>query len=305
MKDLAARNAQIILLTRHAPSDLFLVDYVDNLRSSTGNELIFAEHVDLSSLHSIRQFATKWINNAPPRRLDMIILCADTLIPRLGVSMKTNDGLDPVWGINYLANFHLLSILSPAIRVQPPDRDVRIVFATCAGYVRGDLQSIRDSLSPLPLGRRYETSKLANMVFAQAFQKHLSEYARPDKQANNARVIIVDPGLSSTPGMRRWLTMGTLWGLLIYLLTLPIWWLLLKSPLQGAQGFLKAAMEADLGKGPGGQFIKNCRNTPYIKEDIMNESAQKTLWAFSEHQIRLLETNSVSKRALAEQDKAT
>ena len=115
-KGLAQRGAQIILLTHHHPSDPFLVDYIEDLRTTTNNELIYAEQVDLASLHSIRQFATKWVDNAPPRRLDIIILCADTFKPRFGIEIITQDGLDGTWGINYLANFHLLSILSPALR---------------------------------------------------------------------------------------------------------------------------------------------------------------------------------------------
>jgi len=279
------------------------VDYIDDLRASTNNELIYAERVDLSSLQSIRVFATKWVDNAPPRRLDMIILCADTLTPRFGLSAKTTAQLDPVWGINYLANFHLLSILSPAIRAQPPDRDVRIVFSACASYVGGDLNGLKDNRDPLPKGRKYETSKLACMVFAQAFQKHLDEYKRPDKQPNNARVIAVDPGFSRTPGMRRWLTMGSLWGLILYLMTLPLWWLILKSPFQGAQGFLRAAMEAELGRGIGGRLIRECKEVEYIRKEVKDEVAQKKLWNFSEKQIEALEKEGAVKRALAKKEK--
>lgn len=300
---LATRGAQLILLTHHTPSDPFLVDYIDDLRASTNNELIYAEQVDLSSLQSIRVFATKWVDNAPPRRLDMIILCADTLITRFGIGPKTQDALDPVWGVNYLANFHLLGILSPAIRAQPPDRDVRIVFATCSSYVGGDLKSLKDTRDPLPTGRKYETSKLACMVFAQAFQKHLDVYQRPDKQPNNARVIVVDPGFSRTPGMRRWLTMGSLWGLLLYLVTWPFWWLVLKSSVQGAQGFLRAAMEAELGRGSGGRFLRECKEVDYSRKEIRDKDTQQKLWAFSEKQIEALEKDGAVKRALAKREK--
>lgn len=278
------------------------MDYIDDLRASTNNELIYAEQVDLSSLQSIRVFATKWVDNAPPRRLDMIMLCADSLIPRFGITLKTRDALDPVWGINYLANFHLLGILSPAIRAQPPDRDVRVVFAACSSYVGGDLKPLKDTRDPLPPGRKYETSKLACLVFAQAFQKHLDGYERPDKQPNNARVIMVDPGFTRTPGMRRWLTMGSLWGLLLYLVTWPFWWLVLKSPMQGAQGLLKAAMEAELGRGSGGKFLRECKEVDYLRKEIRDEIVQKRLWAFSEKQIEALEKDGAVKRALAKKD---
>ena len=302
MQQLATRGAQVILLTHHAPSDAFLVDYIEDLRASTNNELIFAEQVDLSSLQSIRVFATKWVDNAPPRRLDMVILCADGLVPRFGITSKTQDALDAAWGINYLANFHLLGILSPAIRAQPPDRDVRIIFATCPSYVGGDLKQLNDTRDPLPPGKKYETSKLACMIFAQAFQRHLDAYQRPDKQPNNARVILVDPGFTRTPGMRRWLTMGSLWGLLLYLFMWPFWWLVLKSPLQGAQGFLRAAMEVELGRGSGGKFLRECKEADYLRKEIRDECAQKKLWTFSEKQIEALEKDGAVKRALAKKE---
>ena len=300
---LATRGAQVILLTHHTLSDPFLVDYLEDLRVSTSNELIHAERVDLSSLHSIRTFATKWVDNAPPRRIDMIILCADTLTPRFGLSVVTNDQLEPVWGINYLANFHLLSILKPAITAQPPDRDVRIIFSTCSSYLGGNMKEIKDDRDPLPIGRKYETSKLAFMVFAQAFQNLLDNYKRPDKQPNNARVIIVDPGFTRTPGMRRWLTMGSLWGLFLYLVTLPLWWFVLKSPLQGAQGFLRAAMEAELGRGVGGRFLKECKEVKFLRPEVTDIDVQKRLWEFSEKQILNLEKEGAVKRALAKKEK--
>ena len=303
VQDLAARGAQIILLTHHALSDPFLVDYLEDLRASTNNELIHAEQVDLASLHSIRAFATKWVDNAPPRRLDMIVLCADTLTPRFGFSANTEDGLEPVWGINYLANYHLLSILSAAIKAQPPDRDVRILFSNCSSYVGGDLTFLKNGGSPTPKGRRYETSKLACMIFAQAFQKLLDNYERPDKQPNNVRVIAVDPGLTRTPGMRRWLTMGSLWGLLMYLISLPLWWLMLKSPMQGAQSYLCAAMEAGLGRGAGGRLLKECREIVFKRVEVKDESVQRKLWEFSDKQIEALEKQSAVRRALVKKEK--
>lgn len=281
------------------------MDYIEDTRSTTGNELIYAEQVDLSSLQSIRLFATKWVDNAPPRRLDMIILCADTLAPKFGITAKTQDGLDPVWGINYLANFHLLSILSPALRAQPPDRDVRIIFATCSSHVGGNIKVLKDDRDPMPVGRKYETSKLASMVFALAFQKHLDAYQRPDKQANNARIVLVDPGFTRTPGMRRWLTMGSLWGLLLYLIMWPFWWLVLKSPTQGAQSFLMAAMEGELGRGNGGKFLRECKEVGYLRDEVVDQNAQKKLWAFSEKQIEALEKEGAVKRAHAKKEAET
>ncbi|THY98086.1 NAD(P)-binding protein [Aureobasidium pullulans] len=270
-RDLATRGAQLVLLTQHALDDFFLVSYIEELRDRTNNELITAAHVDLSSLHSIRQFATKWVDNAPPRRLDMIILCANTMTPKGGKIETTNDDVEINWGLNYLANFHLLSILSPAIRAQPPDRDVRIIMATCSSYIGGSLPVTGVKEAKIRKKERaerfdpysaYASSKLALMTFAQSFQKHLSAYARPDKNPMNAHVIIVDPGQTRTPGMRRYLSWGSLTGLVLYLLCYPLWYIILKSPAQGAQSFLYAAMEAQWGRGNGGPEAQHATLLP-------------------------------------------
>jgi NAD(P)-dependent dehydrogenase (short-subunit alcohol dehydrogenase family) len=319
-KELATRGAQIILLT-HAPlQDPFLVDYIMDLRNTTNNELITAEHVDLASLHSIRLFATKWIDNAPPRRLDMIILCANTQTPPGGALTTTEDGIESSWGINYMANFHLLSILSPAIRAQPADRDVRILVGMCSSYMGGSLHEISaEALSETKKGKKtakpvekklfpsavkqhrsgtaFANSKFALFTFVNAFQKHLTAYTRPDKQPNNARIFTIDPGWTRTPGMFRYLTAGSLWGLGLYLIMWPFWWLVLKSPYQGAQSFLFAAMEAELIKSEGGLFIKECRPRPIVKPEVNDEQVQKLLWEESDTQVTLFETESAMRRA--------
>ncbi|KAI2733480.1 hypothetical protein CBS147332_495 [Penicillium roqueforti] len=317
VRGLATRGAQVILLTRQPPSDLYLSEYIDDLRTSTKNPLIYAEQVDLSSLHSIRLFATKWIDNIPPRRLDCIILAGGTVEPSKPRPL-TIDGIDLEWQTNYLANFHLLSILSPALRAQPAHRDVRVIFATCSGYIGGDLKNLdsmargkqkvvskRTKTSPAlyaqPKGV-YALSKLALNIFAHSFQRHLNAYERPDSLPPCTRVIVVDPGVTRTPGMRRWLTGGSLWGLWLYLLTWPLWWLLLKSPVQGAQSILYAAMEQQYGRGVGGWFIKECREMDYARVDVRNDEVGKKLWVFSEKMVEEAEKQSAVIRAFEKKE---
>ena len=348
VQELATRGAQVILLTRQAPSDPFLVDYIEDLRSSTNNQLVYAEQVDLSSLLSIRAFATKWVDNAPPRRLDMIVLCAGVMTPTWAEKKATTmDGLDEEWQVNYLSNYHLLSILSPALRAQPADRDVRVILSTCSSYIgakmdlSGTVPSLNDktnarkktqqSNSPILNNEKkkdnmYATSKLSLMIFAQSFQKHLDAYKRPDKQPNNTRVLIVDPGICRTPGTRRWLTGGSLWGLLFYLISWPFWWLVLKSPQQGAQNYLWATMEAALScvggrvtatmaaNGVGGEgldvgvgadhvtLIKEVKERTFLRSEITDEATGKKLWEFSQTQIEAMEKDAAIKRAQAKKE---
>jgi hypothetical protein len=140
------------------------------------------------------------------------------------------------------------------------------------------------------------------MTFAYAFQKHLDAYKRPDKQVNNARAFIIDPGFCRTPGTRRWLSGGLIWGLFLYLVTWPVWWLILKSPVQGAQSYLLAAMDAEYGRGAGGKMFKECREYEPLRPEVKNEEVAKKLWEFSEKQIEQLEKEGAVKRALAKQE---
>lgn len=205
--------------------------------------------------------------------------------------------------VNYLSTFHLLSILSPAIRAQPPDRDVRVLFGTCSSYIGGSIDLTATETASKSGSASHARTKLALMVFAQAFQKHLDAYHRPDKQPNNARVLIVDPGFSRTPGMRRWLTGGSLLGLLAYLAVWPLWWLILKSSEQGAQSFLYAAMEAEYGRGQGGKMIKECKEIKTLRAEVEDEEIAKSLWESSEKQIERLEKQGAAKRALEKKEK--
>lgn len=297
--ELGARGAQVVLLTRLPPSDPFLVEYVDDLRATTQNQMIYAEQVDLASLHSIRKFATKWIDNAPPRRLDMILLCADVLTPPGGKRLVTPEGsgVESTWMVNFLANFHLLGILSPAIRAQPFDRDVRIIIPTCSSYIRSAPLTEALSKEGWSPGKAYARSKLAMLVFGQAFQKHLDAYKRPDGLPNNARVVFADPGWTRTPGMRRWLTRGSLWGLVLYLM-LYFWvWLLLKSPNMGVQSILYAMLEGGLALENGGKLIKECGEVDFARKDVKDEDVAKQLWEASDKLIEKVEKEAALQRA--------
>ena len=185
---------------------------------------------------------------------------------------------------------------------------------------------MRDSKSPLPQGSEYATSKLALMTFANTFQHHLSAYIRPDKAPNNARVLLVDPGLCRTPGTRRWLSLGSLWGLGVYIALWPVWWLFLKSAEAGAESVLMAlqdpvfsaglvsteAMDAESKLGVSTRsagvgrvkMIRECGEVRIDRPEVFDEDVGRELWAFSERQIIALEREGVAKRrAVAERER--
>ena len=146
-------------------------------------------------------------------------------------------------------------------------------------------------------GNAYATSKLALTTFALAFQKHLSSYKRPDKVPMIAKVILVDPGFCRTPGTRRWLSFGSLVGLFLYLLTYPLWLLILKAPEMGAQSFLYASMEEKFARGEGGVLIKECKERDFLRKDVEDEVVQKKLWEYSEQMVQEVEKRGAVERA--------
>ena len=320
---IASRGAQLVLLTQYPLDDPFLAAYIDDLRERTDNELITAEQCDLASLYSIRKFATKWTDNLPPRRLDALLLLASTQTPK-GVDVTVSEeGVESMFMINYLANFHLLGLLSPSFRSQPPDRDVRVIVGSCASYLGGKLPEtvpVPKTHNSLPNGsntkrprevpkatnpsQAYGSAKLALLTFTNAFQKHLAAHKRKDGAESVAQVLCVDPGWCRTPGMRRSLSMGTLWGLLLYLATWPMWWLLLKSPESGAESLLWALMDEKFSKGQGWHYVKECKDVGLgdMGTLIKGEEQQKRLWEMSDRAVEALEKQAAQKRAIEKQE---
>lgn len=298
--ELAKKGAQLILLVR-STEDSWIVDYVEDLREKTDNFMIYAEECDLNSLYSIRKFATKWLDNQPPRRLDGVICCAGETIPMGKARQVTIDGVERQIGINYLAHYHLLTLLSPALKVQLPDRDVRIVMATCVSQALGEL----DMKDPLWLNRRYPTrapwklygtSKLMLAMFAKEFQRRLNSFERKDKAPCNVRINVVNPGIMRTASTRRFLSMGTIWGLLAYFVLFPIFWLFFKSPNQGAQSFLYTLAAPVFQNLDGGNIIQECKILKPARKEFDDVELQKTLFDETEKILEALEKNSAIER---------
>lgn len=297
---LAAQGAQLILLVRKSS---WVVDYVNDMRERTNNMLIHIEEVDLESLHSVRTFATTWLNNTPPRRLDMIICLAGvSLPPGKPRSASLVDGVETHLQVNYLSHFHLVTLMAPSLRVQPPDRDVRVIMTTCVAAVMGDLDiadpefKTRGYPSMQPW-KAFGASKLLLTMFAYEFQRRLNTYERPDKAENNVRLIMVDPGLSRTPSFRLFVSFGTITGLLLYIIMWPIWWLFLKSPYNAAQTHLYAAMSPDFEATTEMFYTAQCkiRDRP-PRSELADEELQKLCFDNTEKFIESVEKRSALAR---------
>lgn len=307
-KEMAMKGAQLVLLTSQIGDEAdssartWITDYVEDLRESTNNLMIYTEYCNLEDLYSIRKFATKWLDSKPARRLDGIICCAGESLPSGKIRTNSIDGVELQTQINYLGHYHLLTLLEPALRVQPPDRDVRVLVSSCLSQSMGQVMvnDITWEERKYPVNKPwivYGTSKLMLNMFAKEFQRRIQSKERPDKQPCNVRVNIVNPGIVRSPSTRRFLSFGSVFGLLLYLLFYPIYWLLLKSCEMGCQSYLFALCSPDLHNMNGGNYIKECGlvQEPSMRE-LVDAELQATLYDNTAKVIEKIEKQSAVQR---------
>lgn len=298
--ELALKGAQLILLSR-STDDAWTVEFIEDLREKTNNLMIYAEHCDLSLLHLVRLFATKWLDNQPPRRLDGVICCAADCVPRGRSRQYSVDGVENQLAVNYLAHYHLLTLLKPSLQVQPPDRDVRVVLTTCTSQAAGQIDK-NDILWESRLypdnapWKVFGTSKLLLGMFGRSFQRLLNEYERKDKAPCNVKVSIVNPGIMRSPSTRRFLSMGTIWGLFVYILLYPIWFIFFKDAVQGCQSLLFAIYAPMLGAQDGGNLIQECKILTKGRPELTDDVLQDEVFAATADIIQKLEKLSAIER---------
>ncbi|EEB08117.1 short chain dehydrogenase [Schizosaccharomyces japonicus yFS275] len=286
---LAKEGAQVVILL-HTEPDEITIEQVMSLRKRTNNQLIYTEVCDLSSMLSVRKFATKWIDAVPVRRLDMVILCSGYMQPPFSTRQTTKEGIEWQWAVNFLGPYQLLRILRPAIVAQPAHREVRIISMTCSAYVIGDLdiQDLNYVHRPFPSRRPWRAfgaAKLALMSFLTHYQVQMVRQERPDKLPSNVHTIMVDPGLVRTPGLRLFLSLGTVWGLILYLLTWPIWWLFLKGTNAGAQSVLNAICSPQYGMMKEPILLRECSPVVASRKEMLLESFAEKLEKAADKQI--------------------
>ncbi|KAG5361475.1 putative oxidoreductase C19A8.06 [Yarrowia sp. C11] len=300
-RELAQKGAQLILLVREHTT--YAAEFVDDLRAATGNELVYMETCDLNDLHSVRKFATKWLDNQPPRRLDTVICCAATATPPSVERKYSRDGIEEMLQVNYLSHYHLLTLLEPALKVQPPDRDVRIVLTSCVAHVMADLdfsdlQFTRRKYPTYSPWRAFGASKLLLNMFGYEYQRRLAAYERPDKAPCNVRVVMADPGMMRSPSFKRFITCGSVLLLLLYLVFWPFWWLILKTSKQGMQSILYGVFCGEL-PAPIEEaiYVQECDVRNHMARPEMNDKElQKEVFDKTKLMVEVIEKKSAIDR---------
>ncbi|XP_046544310.1 retinol dehydrogenase 13-like [Haliotis rubra] len=263
-RDLAKRGSRVIMACRD-------LDKCERARAEivveTANRNIKCQLLDLASIGSIKAFA-KAVNQNE-KRLDILINNAGIMrCPKL----LTEDGFEMQLGVNHLGHFLLTHLLLDKLKASAPSR---IINVSSLAHSRGriNFEDLNSATTYNPSGA-YEQSKLANVLFTVELAKRLKD--------TGVTCNAVNPGLVKTEiGRHLSVTKSYISSFLLF----PFLWLMLKTPRQGAQTTLYAALDPKLATVTG-KYFSDCEEQA-LSQQVVDEAAMKRLWVISEKWTRI------------------
>ncbi|KAF5273108.1 hypothetical protein FQA39_LY07598 [Lamprigera yunnana] len=265
--ELARRGAKVYLACRDMKK---CEEARQEIVLDTKNKYVYCRPCNLASLKSIREFVD--IFNNEQQHLHVLINNAGVM--RTPKDSKTKEGFEMQLGVNHLGHFLLTNLLLEKLKGSSPSR---IVNVSSVAHNKGkinkeDLNSDKNYDS----AAAYAQSKLANILFT----RELSEKLKGSQVDVNA----VHPGIVDTEIIRH---MGFFSSWFATILIKPFVWPFLKSPRQGAQTVIYAAIDPYLA-GFTGKYFSNYEETK-VSPEAEDDKTAKWLWAVSEKWTRLKE----------------
>lgn len=186
---LARKGAHVILACRdRAKGEAALA----SLRTEAPGGEIELAHLDLASLASVREFATR--EPAHSRPLHLLINNAGVMAPPR--RMETADGFELQFGTNVLGHFALTGLLLPALQQAAAEcaERSRIVTIASIAHKRGriNLGDLNYTSGYAPM-KTYQQSKLANLMLAFELDRRLRAAGLPIMS------VAAHPGVAHTP----------------------------------------------------------------------------------------------------------
>ena len=256
--DLAGRGARVILACR----DLAKAENAaSQIRETSGNGNVLVKKLDLASLKSIRSFADEILGEES--RLDILINNAGIMqCPH----WKTEDGFEMQFGVNHLGHFLLTNLLIDLLKKSAPSR---IVNVSSLSHRWGKI-NFDDLTGDKNYNARvaYSQSKLANVLFTRELSKRL--------MATGVTANSLHPGVVKTELGRH---MSFNKSLLKNFFYIPLFWVVFKTPTQGAQTTIHCAVAEELEKISGRYFSDCAEKEP--AEQAKDDGVAKQLWEVS------------------------
>lgn len=247
-------------------------DAVKRVRAAAPDANVELALLDLADLSSIRSFAQGW--STQHEGLDLLVNNAGVMaIPY----RRTVDGFEMQFGVNHLGHFSLAGLLLPSLLI---GEGARVVTVASGAHQRGriNFEDLQSEKGYRPWGA-YSQSKLANLLFAFEFQRHI------DAAQADLLSVAAHPGYAATnlqavgPRMR---------GSRLQAMAMNLGNRFFAQPAdQGALPELYAATSPDVVGGgyygPGGRFERRGYPKRVIaSRQAYDEAAAKRLWEVSE-----------------------
>lgn len=243
---LARLGATLVLVSRRREDvDAAAAD----VRARTGKgSPVYGMAADLSSMASVRDLAARIRDRVPA--VHVLINNAGTVCRTRTVTI---DGVETTFAVNHLAAFVLTHELLGPLRAAV---DARVLNVSSAAHARArlDLQDLQLERGFSPM-RAYANSKLANILFTYALARRL--------HADRIAVHALHPGIINT-------------GLLASIVSMPLAWLVGRSPEQGAQTIVWLASVPQI-PAAGSAYWVDCREARSSPSSL-DEGIQERLW---------------------------
>jgi NAD(P)-dependent dehydrogenase (short-subunit alcohol dehydrogenase family) len=184
-KVLAARGARIILACR---TEAKAAAAMARIRQATPDADLALLPLDQGDLGSIRAAAATL--QAEPR-IDVLLNNAGVMFPPLD---RTKQGFEQQFGVNHLGCFALTGLLLPKLAQTPC---ARVVVTASLAHLRAEIPwDDLNAEKSYNRGKRYATSKLANLLFVHELDRRLRAAGSP------ITALACHPGVAPTDLMR-------------------------------------------------------------------------------------------------------
>ncbi|XP_015113506.1 retinol dehydrogenase 13 [Diachasma alloeum] len=249
--ELARRGGHIILAVRDENLGRAVAEKIRVIPNAN----VDVRKIDLSSLKSVREFAEKLEVNE-----------VDILINNAGIVFhpykKTDEGFELHFVTNYLGHFLLTQLLLPKLKAAKQGRIINIsAQAHIASKIHLDDFNLEEKFSA---GEAFGQSKLAMIMMA----RHMSQLLK----GTNVTVNAVNPGL--VRGTRHMRSSPINQAHLLKLIMQPWMWLLMKSPVEGSQTTVYAAVSNSLSE-KSGKYLSDCEITNPSADALEDDIAEK------------------------------
>jgi NAD(P)-dependent dehydrogenase (short-subunit alcohol dehydrogenase family) len=229
----------------------------------TGNEDVQVGLCDLSSLASVREFATGFRSREP--RLDVLVNNAGVLLSERRESV---DGIEMTFATNVLGPFLLTNLLIPLLEASAP---ARIVNVSSGGmYSQGiDVEDLQSERIDYDGPRVYARTKRAQVILTELWAERL--------RGTGVVVHSMHPGWADTPGVETSLPR-------FHRITKPF----LRSPEEGADTIVWLGAAAEPGHSTGAFWhdrrrrpthrVRKTRESPRERDLLWERCARLSGW---------------------------